>query len=41
MSSTLGFSWAVVSFDPGKTGTEALTRATAGTGYPSSVKQVQ
>jgi mercuric ion binding protein len=32
---------AVVSFDPGKTGTEALTKATADAGYPSSVKQVQ
>ena len=32
---------AVVAFDPGKTTPEALTKATAGAGYPSSVKQVQ
>jgi mercuric ion binding protein len=32
---------AVVSFDPNKTSTEALTKATANAGFPSSVKQVQ
>jgi periplasmic mercuric ion binding protein len=32
---------AVVSFDPSKTGVEALTRATTDAGYPSSVKQVR
>ena len=32
---------AVVSFDPSKTGVEALTRATADAGFPSSVKQIQ
>lgn len=32
---------AVVAFDPGKTSPEALTKATAGAGYPSSVRQVQ
>ena len=32
---------AVVAFDPGKTSPEALTRATADAGFPSSVKQVQ
>ena len=32
---------AVVAFDPAKTSPEALTRATADAGFPSSVKQVQ
>lgn len=32
---------AVVSFDPSRTSTEALTKATADAGYPSTVKQVQ
>lgn len=32
---------AVVAFDPGKTTPEALTKATADAGFPSSVKQVQ
>jgi mercuric ion binding protein len=32
---------AVVAFDPAKTSTEALTRATADAGFPSSVQQVQ
>ena len=32
---------AVVAFDPGKTSPEALTRATADAGFPSSVKQIQ
>ena len=32
---------AVVSFDPGKTSPEALTRATAEAGFPSSVNQAQ
>ena len=32
---------AVVAFDSDKTTPEALTKATAGAGYPSSVKQVQ
>ncbi|MCK6374827.1 MAG: mercury resistance system periplasmic binding protein MerP [Zoogloea sp.] len=32
---------AVVAFDPAKTPTEALTRATADAGFPSSVQQVQ
>lgn len=32
---------AVVSFDPNKTSTDALTRAAATAGFPSSVKQVQ
>lgn len=32
---------AVVAFDPGKTSPEALARATADAGFPSSVKQVQ
>ncbi len=31
---------AVVAFDPAKTSTEALTRATADAGFPSSVQQV-
>jgi mercuric reductase len=31
----------MVSFDNAKTHAEALTRATAGVGYPSSVKQVR
>jgi mercuric ion binding protein len=32
---------AVVAFDPAKTSTEALMRATADAGFPSSVQQVQ
>ena len=32
---------AVVAFDPAKTSPEALTRATADAGFPSSVKPVQ
>ncbi len=32
---------AVVAFDPAKTSTEALTRATSDAGFPSSVQQVQ
>jgi mercuric ion binding protein len=32
---------AVVAFDPAKTSPEALTRATADAGFPSSVKQGQ
>ena len=32
---------AVVAFDPAKTSTEALTRATADAGFPSSVQQVE
>lgn len=32
---------AVVAFDPAKTSAEALTRATADAGFPSSVQQVQ
>ena len=32
---------AVVAFDPAKTSTEILTRATADAGFPSAVKQVQ
>lgn len=32
---------AVVAFDPAKTSPEALTRATAEAGFPSSVKEVQ
>ena len=32
---------AVVAFDPAKTSTEALTRATADAGFPSSLQQVQ
>lgn len=32
---------AVVAFDPERTSPEALTRATADAGFPSSVKQVQ
>lgn len=32
---------AVVAFDPAKTSPDALTRATADAGFPSSVKQVQ
>lgn len=32
---------AIVSFDPAKTGAEALTKATADAGYPSAVRQVQ
>ncbi len=32
---------AVVAFDPAKTSPEALSRATADAGFPSSVKQVQ
>jgi len=32
---------AVVAFDPAKTSPEALTRATADAGFPSSVQQVQ
>ncbi len=32
---------AVVAFDPAKTSTEALTRATADAGFPSSMQQVQ
>lgn len=32
---------AIVPFDPAKTSTEALTRATAAAGFPSSVKQAQ
>jgi len=32
---------AVVAFDPTKTTPDALTKATAAAGYPSSVKQVQ
>lgn len=32
---------AVVAFDPAKTTPEALTKATANAGFPSSVKQVQ
>ena len=32
---------AVVAFDPAKTSPEALTRATADAGFPSSVKQAQ
>ncbi|WP_341892584.1 mercury resistance system periplasmic binding protein MerP [Variovorax sp. YR752] len=31
---------AVVAFDPAKTSTEALTRATGDAGFPSSVQQV-
>lgn len=31
---------AVVAFDPGKTTSEALTKATANAGFPSSMKQV-
>lgn len=30
---------AVVTFDDGKTSVDALTRATAGAGYPSTLKQ--
>lgn len=32
---------AVVAFDPSKTSSDALTKATADAGFPSSVKQVQ
>jgi mercuric ion binding protein len=32
---------AVVAFDPAKTTSDALTKATADAGFPSSVKQVQ
>ena len=32
---------AIVAFDPAKTSPEALTRATADTGFPSSVQPVQ
>jgi mercuric ion binding protein len=32
---------AVIAFDPAKTSPEALTRATADAGFPSSVQQVQ
>ncbi|WP_374384181.1 heavy-metal-associated domain-containing protein, partial [Thermomonas sp.] len=32
---------AVVAFDPAKTSPEALAKATADAGYPSSVKQVR
>lgn len=32
---------AVVAFDPAKASTEALTKATADAGFPSSVSQVQ
>jgi periplasmic mercuric ion binding protein len=32
---------AVIAFDPAKTSTEALTRATADAGFPSSMRQVQ
>lgn len=32
---------AVVTFDPDKTTPELLTKATAGAGFPSSVKQLQ
>jgi mercuric ion binding protein len=32
---------AVIAFDPAKTSTEALTRATADAGFPSSLHQVQ
>ncbi len=32
---------AVVAFDPSKTTPEALTKATADAGYPSTVKQLQ
>jgi mercuric ion binding protein len=32
---------AVVAFDPARTTPEALTKATADAGFPSSVKQVQ
>jgi periplasmic mercuric ion binding protein len=32
---------AVVSFDPAKTNVQALTKATANAGYPSSLKQLQ
>lgn len=32
---------AVVAFDPAKTSTEALTRATADAGFPSSVHQAR
>jgi periplasmic mercuric ion binding protein len=31
---------AMVAFDPAKTSPEALTKATAAAGYPSSIKQV-
>jgi mercuric ion binding protein len=31
----------VVAFDPGKTTPQALTKATADAGFPSSVKQIQ
>lgn len=34
-----GVGWAKVTFDPAKTGVEALTRATADVGYPSRVRQ--
>jgi hypothetical protein len=30
----------MVAFDPAKTSPEALTKATAAAGYPSSIKQV-
>ncbi|NIP72223.1 MAG: mercuric transport protein periplasmic component [Gammaproteobacteria bacterium] len=33
-----GVGWAKVTFDPDKTGVEALTKATANAGYPSSLK---
>ena len=34
-----GEGWAKVTFDPGKTDVEALTRATANAGYPSHLRQ--
>lgn len=33
-----GVGWAKVTFDPAKVGVEALTKATADAGYPSSLK---
>lgn len=33
-----GVGWAKITFDPAKTGVEALTEATANAGYPSTLK---
>lgn len=33
-----GVGWAKVTFDPARTGVEALTKATANAGYPSALK---
>ncbi len=33
-----GVGWAKVTFDPAKVGVEALTKATANAGYPSTLK---